>query len=480
MGRGFFYDDRPLRDIDEADRERIWPDDVGEIHDTGIIYSGALWDMRKAAIDLLGDVEGRAFAARIYVGTLQRATDIPSSLLEALVTDDDDGDLGNGTPNECLIREAFGRHGLRTVSASIENVGALAATAGETTTPVTVTLGGLSVACTGDEVDHVTLSWLPRSDADSPATGSTLMSPGPGDTFTGDLPLPDPGQVGLYRVEVSFFDGTSTLFPDNRGDPYYEVYRGETVELYCDDFEADPFAPGPDAWTHGAEAGDDPWQWGPPLGLATDPDAAYSGDNVVGMWLDSDDGQYQPSSVSWLQSPVIDVGDYSDVRLHYRRWLGVEDGFYDKATIYANGEVAWQNYDSGQSLDASRHTLDADWVFKDVALSTRIYDGTVQLMFELTSDEGLEFGGWTLDDVCVVANPNSVCGDGVITGSEQCDDGDDNADAPDACRVNCRRARCGDGIVDQLEQCDDGGRADGDGCSRICELEGEPDGCCSS
>lgn len=50
----------------------------------------------------------------------------------------------------------------------------------------------------------------------------------------------------------------------------------------------------------------------------------------------------------------------------------------------------------------------------------------------------------------------SVCGDGVQEFSEECDDGEDNADAPDACRSNCAAPTCGDGIVDSAEACDDG------------------------
>src|SRR5262249_62025396 len=32
-------------------------------------------------------------------------------------------------------------------------------------------------------------------------------------------------------------------------------------------------------------------------------------------------------------------------------------------------------------------------------------------------------------------------------------------------------AQCGNGVVDGAEECDDGGTADGDGCSATCQLE---------
>jgi cysteine-rich repeat protein len=54
---------------------------------------------------------------------------------------------------------------------------------------------------------------------------------------------------------------------------------------------------------------------------------------------------------------------------------------------------------------------------------------------------------------------------------EECDDGLDNAFAPDACRpITCTLPRCGDGITDTGEQCDDGNRVNDDGCSNTCLL----------
>ena len=486
MGRGFFKNDEALRHLDEAD-EAVWPDDIGEIHTTGIIIGGAFWDLLQAARAALGDDAGLALTQRLFVGALQRSTDIPSALIEVLAADDDDGDLGNGTPNECLIREAFGRHGLRTVGATISAPGVVAGTTDATAAEVIVALDGLSEACLGDEVDRVEVHWAPRDSGGTPSIGSAALTAMEGGVWTGELALPEPGDVVAYTIDVTFGDGTSIRFPDNAGDPRYELYRGDVVELYCTDFERDPFAEG---WTSGSENDrPDVWEWGAPNGIGGDPAEAYSGASVVGQRL-GDSGLYEPDSNLWLRSPVIDVrtdeGMYSDVRLHYRRWLGVEDGFYDQATIYANGEIAWRNFDSGQSVSASTHTRDREWVFKDVSLSTRIYDGTVQLEFAMRSDvspdggSALEFGGWTLDDLCVVADPTAICGNGAVDGVEQCDDGAGNEDAADACRTNCRVAMCGDGIVDSLEQCDDGNRDQGDGCSEICTIPGEPGGCCSS
>lgn len=74
--------------------------------------------------------------------------------------------------------------------------------------------------------------------------------------------------------------------------------------------------------------------------------------------------------------------------------------------------------------------------------------------------------GWDLSG-CV------ICGDGVLDFGEECDEGVNNADTPNAdCRPSCQFPFCGDGVVDDLlgEQCDDGNTVDGDGCSQLCRF----------
>jgi cysteine-rich repeat protein len=76
------------------------------------------------------------------------------------------------------------------------------------------------------------------------------------------------------------------------------------------------------------------------------------------------------------------------------------------------------------------------------------------------------------------------CGDRLIRGLEECDDGDapGDGDAGDGC-VDCRieegyacdetacRETCGNGSLDEGEGCDDGNHVGGDGCTRGCRAE---------
>ncbi len=89
----------------------------------------------------------------------------------------------------------------------------------------------------------------------------------------------------------------------------------------------------------------------------------------------------------------------------------------------------------------------------------------------------------------------TTCGDGLIDGQENCEDG--NAASGDGCSSACQVETgwscsgdpsvcteiCGDGLVVGSEQCDDGGTASGDGCDASCNVEtgysctGQPSAC---
>lgn len=65
-------------------------------------------------------------------------------------------------------------------------------------------------------------------------------------------------------------------------------------------------------------------------------------------------------------------------------------------------------------------------------------------------------------------NNTNTCGDGKLDPGEQCDDGND-VDT-DKCRNNCTpgSTNCGNGVVDAGEDCDDGNKVAEDDCTNVC------------
>jgi len=91
--------------------------------------------------------------------------------------------------------------------------------------------------------------------------------------------------------------------------------------------------------------------------------------------------------------------------------------------------------------------------------------------------EQCDDGNQVNDDGCTNACTLPVCGDGItqIGSGEQCDDG--NLINNDGCTNACRLPVCGDGILQAGEQCDDGNTVNGDCCSSTCMFESNGSAC---
>jgi fibro-slime domain-containing protein len=90
----------------------------------------------------------------------------------------------------------------------------------------------------------------------------------------------------------------------------------------------------------------------------------------------------------------------------------------------------------------------------------------------------------------------ATCGDGIIAGNEQCEDGNAAANdgCSDACQIEdgficptpdaaCKATVCNDGKREGSEACDDGNQIIGDGCTTLCQVEpscAKTGGACSS
>jgi len=88
--------------------------------------------------------------------------------------------------------------------------------------------------------------------------------------------------------------------------------------------------------------------------------------------------------------------------------------------------------------------------------------------------------GWVCSTTGCTA---TVCGNGKVEGAEGCDPAVKNNDLGDGCTPTCIAeptcpagggactTKCGDGLIIGTEQCDDGNAVSGDGCSATCQVE---------
>lgn len=390
------------------------------IHQNGLIFGGAMWDLVAELEPRYGREEANRVVARITAGALKAGTGIATIGEEILVADDDDGDLANGTPHYCEILDALDAHGLLpelALEVLVEHDQLVEAE------PNAVTLvaegGGLELDC----VDIEDIEVVYRANGGNWQSAPMAVSGGTSSATLPDLP---------YGTFVEYYlDAGSATVPGGGIRNPLSLFVGGVLPVWFTNFEADDAGftselIGGDA----SSAGANDWQYGRPnatpangqggTSVSGDPDGAYSGNmawgNDLGNVTDGPDGNpqywngvYQGDRHNRLNSPAIEVPPHLEgVFLRYARWLNVEDGSFDKAQILADGELVWTNY-SSETTEGGEHHEDRRWVIHSVDLGDATSDGELVLSWEIITDQGLHMGGWNIDDVQLLApaTPNN-------------------------------------------------------------------------
>jgi hypothetical protein len=398
----FYIGGGTLRNVDNTNK---WPDDYTAndafVHSNGLIFGGAMWHTREAIRRQRGEPYATEAVSNLYVGLLKGGPDIEGSFDEAMFADDDDGNLGNGTPHLCELIEGFGLHGLGVAGDWALRAGhtPIVDAPAEQELPVVASLSSPAPACI-DSADTRGGKVYWRTDPAADWSERDLLPTSVG--AQGEMPPFQFGQIVEYWLEVDGPDGLTLYDPPGGPIRPHTFYVGGVLEIQCDDFEETD-----GGFTHAlldgeASEGADDWQWGIPRGKAGDPSVAASGNNIWGTDLGEEgwNGEYQNEKRTRLSSPVYDLEHYNGAILGYRRWLNIEDGYYDRALIYADDKVMWTNW-STTPANGEDHHLDDAWAMHFLDITEMARDGEVQLHWELESDAGLSFGGWNIDDVCV-------------------------------------------------------------------------------
>jgi hypothetical protein len=142
------------------------------------------------------------------------------------------------------------------------------------------------------------------------------------------------------------------------------------------------------------------WAWGAPTGGGThnhDPTSGYTGTKVVGYNLKGDYAN-NITSPYYATINMIDCNDYSNVKLSFYRWLGVEQNYWDHANIKVSNNgidwtVIWEN-----PTDA---IADTDWQYMEYDISSVADDqNKVYVRWSMgPTDVSVRYPGWNIDDV---------------------------------------------------------------------------------
>ncbi|MBT5120651.1 MAG: hypothetical protein HOM34_08025, partial [Planctomycetes bacterium] len=381
----------------------------GQVHTDGEVLMGALWKVRRNLNNTHGNVAGDLIADTICLAWMNLYNDsrITTAIEDHwLIINDDNNNLGDGTPDYSDIDAGFREQGFPGVDLDLIEV--IHTPLGDQLNengPYVVVVDAQSLI--GSSIS----SGIVRYTVDGGGEQTQMMSYQGGNTWAAGIP----GQVSPAQVEyyIEMFDALGNDERNPEADNYGFIVGVRNI-IYFNDFEGTSDA----GWTHSAISGSDDWQRGTPNGKAGDPGDAFSGTKCWGNDLgNGQDGEYAANINVYLDSPDFDCSGKQDVHMSFKRLLTVEESEYDSAHIRVEGTKIWENPYSG-------HFTDSAWTTVDMDISQYAdNNAAVTVRFKLMSDGGLEFGGWNIDDFMlytlgpVPGNQNSIQLSGTTNGT---------------------------------------------------------------
>jgi len=381
----------PGNDLREISTPRVYPDDLtGQPHLDGRIWSSLLWGLRTDWGAAYPD--GVRRVDELLVRTLHYGPAFPDLTEALLAADDDDGDLSNSTPNTCDLIGRLEAHGIGSGGIGLvlfDHLPLGPQGSSESSYSIDFELVQVAPGCSSFDPDSARVLWSADTEPES-----TLLPTRAGASYTASIPAVPVGSTVSYRIEYDDPSGNPIRIPAS-GEYRFQV--GDSTPIYCEDFEA-----GLGGWTQAPGLPSDvidpswtsDWEVGSPAGDYPHPTAAWSGSAILSTALDQ---PYSPDTRQHARSPVVDLdlpGAATLLRLDTRRFASFEGSAYDQATVLAlpSESTLWTN--PGVDL------FDPDWVRFNIDL--RGQSGPTELVFTLASDSGVAYGGWNLDEVCVV------------------------------------------------------------------------------
>ena len=367
----------------------------GAVHTDGQVLMGAAWKVRDNLNATHGNAAGDLIADSLFLGWMNAYNQTTiDSIIETqwLTLDDDDGNIGNGTPNYSDIDAGFvaqGFPGFQLSFIDFSNAVLVSDTRDEAGPyGVASDLGALQAANVADasvfyRVNGSSFVELPMSQFDS-------------ETWTALIPGQSSPATVEYYIEGEDNLGNTQTSPASG---FFSFVIGDFELFFEDDFEQ----AGENGYTHAQIATQDDWQKGAPNGASgsssgvswSDPASAFSGTQIWGNDLAPSgfNGAYQPNVENYLRSPFLDLTGSFGTTLSFKRWLTVEESAFDQAQVRVNGNIVWEN-------PAGSNTLDTSWQDFEVDISAFADNNpSVQLEWRLITDGGLNLGGWNIDDI---------------------------------------------------------------------------------
>jgi hypothetical protein len=296
VGKGFFGPGTVLRQLDNTAH---WPENgSADGHISGLIIGGAFWDLRQS-VGLAVTAQLSHFAKYGVPDDDNDGVAMHEFFVETVVADDDNANLGDGTPHLAEIVAAFNAHGIGTAQFMTFAHTPMADQPGNGPYPITAQVqytgqfGGMS----GTPTLHYAIN--------SGSYQTAAMTPaGPPNQYSANIPgQPFGAVVSYYLSATDTYAQTSTLPTFAPAQSVYRFIAGPASTLVSHDMESEQ------GWVAGV-LGDNAttgiWVRADPVGTSVTPGVLVQPDN---------DHTPDPWAICWVtgNDPTLQGAGFADV-----------------------------------------------------------------------------------------------------------------------------------------------------------------------
>ncbi len=338
IGRNFFTSGGFVRDPDGENVQ--YPCPQSGVHYCGQILGGVVWTMREnfgtkygaAGLDLMRQLH--VDWSLITLGGQGNNSAHPTTAIEYLTVNDDDGNLGNGTPDYDQICDAFGGHSIDCPEVNLVDFqypnGQPASVSPTQSTNIRV----LIVPVSGQPVDNSAQFFI--SVNGGPFNSAQIIRVAANE-YDAVIPPLTCGSAINYYLQVDVEGGGQETDPSNAPAASFSTISANGLITVLDDaFESDL------GWS-GVAAGDDAttgrWTRNVPQATAAQPGSDHSPSGTMCWVTDyragSSIGEFDVDNGSTtLTSPALDLAGLSGVKISYWRWYSNTQGASPNADIF--------------------------------------------------------------------------------------------------------------------------------------------------
>lgn len=397
VGRDFSGPGSYIRNVDTPNVQ--YPCSGG-VHYCGQVLGGAIWDTKKELAVTEGNAQALAICADYAINSILFHPEgiSPDITVDWLTLDDDNGDIGDGTPHYAEIAAGFGNHNL---DAPELNPLAFAYPNGrpetvlpEQTTTVRVEVGSL----TSDPQPDTGMVYY-RVDGGS--FTSAAMEVVSENVYDATLPAADCLSTIEWYVSAETTGGTTIYNPmdaPTTGQYFTALSAASSAVEFDDDMESDQ------GWSVGDPSDPDDavagiWNRMDPEETTAQPEDDHTANPATICWVtDGEAGIAPPGSndvdggKTTLMSPVFDLSDADDALISYWRWYCNDAGHDPNNDIFtvdiSNSGGSAGSWINVESIGPAGEEASGEWFFQEFRVSQLVtLSDQVQIRF-VASDYG--------------------------------------------------------------------------------------------